>query len=59
VTRKIKLSAKGKAQEKMLLEFMKMTPQEQEKAYRAQQERLRNLLGRDFNIVWPDEFGGN
>jgi hypothetical protein len=52
------MNEKGKAQEKMLLEFMKQSPQEQEKSLRAAQERLRNLLGNDFEIVWPDEVAG-
>jgi hypothetical protein len=36
-------------------EFMAMTEAEKLKAERAVKERLRNLLGSDFEIVWSED----
>jgi hypothetical protein len=48
------LSAKGKEQEQYLLELLAMSEEELTKKWKAEQERLRNLLGRDFEFVWPN-----
>ena len=36
-------------------EFIAMTEVEKLKAERAVKERLRNLLGSDFEMVWPED----
>ena len=49
--RGVKLNAKGLEQERQLIDAMSQTREELERRWREQQQRLRNLLGRDFVIV--------
>ena len=49
--RGVKLNAKGLEQERQLIDAMSRPREELERRWREQQQRLRNLLGRDFIIV--------
>jgi hypothetical protein len=50
--RGVKLNAKGLDQERLLIEVMSQSPDEQQRKDTAAKERVRNLLGSDFEIVW-------
>ena len=49
--RGVKPNAKGLEQERQLIDAMSQPREELERRWREQQQRLRNLLGRDFVIV--------
>jgi hypothetical protein len=52
--RGVELNAKGLEQERYLIELLSLSPDEIQRRYTAETERLRNLLGGDFAIVWPE-----
>ena len=49
--RGVKLNAKGLEQERQLIDAMSQTREELERRWREQQQRLRNLLGRDSSSL--------
>ena len=56
--RGVALNAKGLEQERRLIEDMSLSPAEQKRRLVARTERLRNLLGRDFEIIWDEDLDG-